>query len=239
MLLAGCWGLPPDADPGPIAPRATKADDTTALALPEPASADYCQVAQQVLASTTLTGTNQVFTDMPEYRHSKPAANPHRIYQVVTYAGARPIVVSCKVKTAAHLRAVYGPEAAGPDLNCIEMTRRAQARAVAQLEAAGQAEAAARAARFVLDDNEPYLAGKDYLADFTPASVGADGAVHLSSFGLFQNYDSWITRFLPWQVQGQHYCHLPTTDFIVALATGVMQPDTVVTAADDAPVTPR
>ena len=76
------------------------------------------------------------------------------------------IVVSCKIKTAAHLRAVYGPEAAGNDLACSELTRRARARAVSNLEAAGIAAAAGRAAAFVVDDNEPYLTGQAYLKDF-------------------------------------------------------------------------
>ena len=238
-LLAGCGGGPPDADPGPIAPRVARADDTSAFTLPAAASPEFCRVAQQILSSTTLQGENTLFTDMPEYRHSKPAANPHRVYQVVSYVGTVPVVVSCKVKTAAHLRAVYGPEAAGADLGCAEITRRVQAGVVAKLKAAGAADAAARAAAFAIEDNEPYLTGRDYLADFQPATAAADGAVSLASYGLFQNYDSWITRFLPWQVQGQHYCHLPTAEYVEALATGALAPGITVTTADDAPVTPR
>lgn len=238
LALAGCSGEAPDAVPGPIEPRNARAEDTSAVALPEPTSGAYCQAAQRILASTTLEGTITLFTDMPEYRHSKPAANPHRIYQVVTWNGQLPVVVSCKVKTAAHLRAVYGPEAAGTQRTCREVTSRARERAVAELRAAGLAEAADRAAAMVLDDNEPYTTGQAYLADFVPAYVDTAGATHLISPGLFQDYDSWITRFLPWQVRGQHYCHTPTADYIKALATGEQQPGLVVTTADDAPVNP-
>jgi hypothetical protein len=237
-VLAGCAGEPPDAVPGPLAPRAARLDDVMTVLLPAPDSAEYCRAAQQILAGTTLAGENTVFTDMPSYRHSKPAANPHRIYQVVTYAGARPIVVSCKVKTAAHLRGVYGPDAAGEQRSCAALTARARDRAVAELGAAGLDDAADRAAAFVLDDDEPYLTGQAYLGDFALSRVEADGLVHLSSPGLFQNYDSWITRFLPWQVQGQHYCHTATSDYIKALATGAIEPGTVITSADDAPVVP-
>jgi hypothetical protein len=214
-------------------------DDTSSITLPPPASADFCNAAQQILASTTLTGTNTVFTDMPEYRHSKPSADPHRVYQVVTYAGSMPVVVSCKTKTAAHLRAVYGPEAAGTQYFCPELGRRVQRRAVDQLTAAGETDAAARAAAFVVDDNEAYMTGRGYLADFELSFRAGDGNVHLNSPGLFQNYDSWITRFLPWQVQGQSYCHVATVDYLKALARGDIQPGTVITTADDAPVTPR
>lgn len=235
-LLAGCAGDAPDALPGPIEPRQARAEDTSGVVLPEPAAGGYCQAAQQILASTTLTGDVTVFTDMPAYRKSKSAANPHRIYQVVTYAGDLPIAVSCKVKTAAHLRAVYGPEAAGTQRRCADLTGRARDQAVARLEAAGQPEAAARARALVLDDNEPYVTGQEYLGDFPLSYVDDTGSVHLNSPGLFQNYDSWITRFLPWQVRGQHYCHTATAGYIEALATGRIEPGTVITTAEDAPV---
>lgn len=238
-VLAGCSGGPPGQSTEPIAPRTARLDDTSGIALPAPTSADFCLAAQQILASTTLTGTNTVFTDMPEYRHSKPSADPHRVYQVVTYAGAMPVAVSCKTKTAAHLRAVYGPDAAGTQYFCPELGRRVQRQAVDELTAAGETDAAARAAAMVLDQNEPYLTGRDYLADFELISKAADGSLHLSSPGLFQNYDSWITRFLPWQVQGQSYCHVATVEHVKAVARGEMEPGLVITTVDDAPVTPR
>jgi hypothetical protein len=238
VLLAGCAGAPPDAVPGPIEPRVARLDDVATVPLPASDSAEYCSAAQQILAGTTLAGENTVFSDMPSYRHSKSAANPHRIYQVVTYAGAVPVVVSCKVKSAAHLRGVYGPEAAGEQRSCAALTARARDRAVAGLRAEGLGEAADRAAAYVLDDNEPYLTGQAYLGDFALSYVDDQGAVHLSSPGLFQNYDSWITRFLPWQVQGQHYCHTATSEYVRALATGALEPGTVITSADDAPVVP-
>jgi len=238
VVLAGCSD-PPGQSTEPLAPRVARLDDTSRIALPAPADEGYCQAAQQILASTTLTGSNTIFTDMPEYRHSKPSADPHRIYQVVTYAGSMPIVVSCKTKTAAHLRAVYGPEAAGTQYFCPELGRRVQRQAFDELTASGDTEAAARAAAFVVDDNEPYMTGRDYLADFELSFKGPDGNVHLNSFGLFQNYDSWITRFLPWQVQGQSYCHVATVDYVKALARGEIEPGTVITTADDAPVTAR
>lgn len=207
--------------------------------LPPATSPEFCVVAQEILASTTMRGENTVFTDMPSYRHSKPFVNPLRIYQVVTYAGTRPIVVSCKVKTAAHLRAAYGPTAAGKQLFCPDMTRLIRDQAVGELRQAGQDAAATRAAGFVIDNNEPYTTGQAYLNDFQSSYRAQDGTVHLASPGLFQNYDSWITWFLPEKVQGQSYCHLPTVDYVKALATGEMQPGQTITTEENAPVTPR
>ena len=207
--------------------------------LPAPVSAEFCVAVQKHLASTKLSGTNTLFTDMPSYRHSKPLAEPFNIYQVVTYAGRRPIMVSCKMKTAAHLRAVYGEQSAGKQLFCPDITREMRARAVAELRQANLLPAAEKAAALVIDENEPYMTGQAYLADFPLSYRAEDGAVHLNSVGLFQDYDSWITPLLPEIFKGQSYCHLATVEYIKALATGEMQPGTVVTTAEDAPVNPR
>ncbi len=242
LLVSACGGErgpqtaatpPADADPGVPGGSAIPA-----VAFPSPASADFCVTVQGFTASTAVDATNTVFTDMPSYRHSKPSPTPLLIYQVVTYAGKLPIMVSCKVKTAAHLRAAYGPEAAGEQRFCPAVTRELVATTVAALRQNNEPEAADRAAAFVIDEDEPSVTGRDYLADFPLSYRGADGAIHLSSRGLFQNYDSWITTILPRQVQGQSYCHLATVEYLTALARGEMEPGTVVTTADDAPVVP-
>jgi hypothetical protein len=213
---------------------AASADDF----LPAPESDAFCGAVQKILASTDRQGSVTLFTDMPAYRASKPMVDPLTNYQVVTYRGQMPIVVSCKVKTAAHLRAAYGEAAAGEQFFCPEITRRVQAQAVAELRATDPA-AAERAASFVIEETEPSITGQSYLQDFQPGFLGEDGRIHFQSPGLFQNYDHWITWFLPERVQGQSYCHIPTVAYMKALATGAMEPGTTVTTTDDAPVTPQ
>lgn len=207
--------------------------------LPPPDSPAFCTAVQQFTADTRLAGTNELFTDMVAYRKSKPLAKPHTTFQVVSYGDGLPVVVSCKVKTAAHLRAVYGAGSVGNQRLCPDVTRRLQAQAAAELRAGGQADAAARVAAFVVDPTEPYATGQAYLQDFTPAYRGDDSKVHLASPSLFQDYDSWYTWILPEQVQGQLYCHLPTVPYLKALATGARRPGGVVTTGDNATVTPR
>ncbi len=205
--------------------------------LPAPDSEDFCVAVQKILANTEMQGNNTLFKDMPEYRHSKPSVEPLNIYQVVSYRGKLPIMVSCKVKTAAHLRSAYGENAAGEQRWCADVTRLAKAQAIAELRAVNAA-AAEKAASFVVDDIEPFTTGRSYLADFQPSYIGDDGLIHFRSPGLFQDYDSWITFLLPKNFQGQSYCHLPTVNYMKALAAGEMEPGTTVTTADDAPVTP-
>ncbi len=203
------------------------------LPLPPPSSPAFCVAVQELMATTSLKAHNTVFRDAPAYRHSKPSVKPFEIYQLVTYAGQQPIMVSCKLKTAAHLRAVHGDKAAGRQLQCPDITREIQAMAVLTLRGNQQPTAADKAAAFVIDDNEPYITGMSYLADFPLSYQASDGRIHLNSPGLFQDYDSWITPLLPARLQGQSYCHLPTVEYMTALATGEMQPGTEMTPMDD------
>jgi len=209
------------------------------IVLPEPTDENFCQVVQKILANTEVDSQNTVFTDMPEYRHSKPSVDPLMTYQVVTYAGAQPVMVSCKIKGAAHIRSAYGDEAAGEQRYCPDVARMLQAQAVAELQQNGQPEAAAKAQALVIEENEPFMTGRDYLADFELSFVGDDGAIHINSPGLFHDYDSWSTWILPENFEGQTYCHLATADYIKGLATGDIEPGTVMTTADDAPVVPN
>jgi len=207
--------------------------------LPDPTSTEFCRAVQRIMANTDRAGQNLLFTDMPEYRHSKPSADPHNIYQVVTYDGQRPIMVSCKIKGAAHLRSAYGEDAAGEQLFCPEIARRVKAQAIAELRQEGDTVAEAALEAFIIDQNEPFMTGRDYLSDFELSYRGDDGAVHLNTPGLFQDYDSWFTWILPENFQGQAYCHIATANYLKGVAKGEIESGTIVTTADDAPVTPR
>lgn len=203
--------------------------------MPASTSPQFCIAVQQKLASTMLVGENTVFDDMPSYRHSKPAAQPLKIYQVVTYAAGMPAVVSCKVKTAAHLRATHGVNTAGEQLFCHDVARVLQQQAVDELQSEGQPDAATRAAAFVVDRDEPFISGQAYLRDFRSIYSAADGTVHISTPGLYQNYDSWYTTLLPEVLKGQSYCHLATVEALKAVAKGEMAPGLTFTTDDDAP----
>jgi hypothetical protein len=207
--------------------------------LPDPTSEKFCQAVQHILANTEVESINTIFTEMPEYRHSKPSPDPLMIYQVVTYDGQRPIMVSCKVKGAAHIRATYGKDAAGEQLYCPEIARRIKAQAITELHQENLLGVALAAGSFVIDENEPYMTGQDYLSDFELSYVGEDGAIHFQSPGLFHDYDSWTTWILPADFEGQSYCHLATVEYMKAVAKGEIKPGTMMTTADDAPVTPQ
>ncbi|ARN73118.1 hypothetical protein [Oceanicoccus sagamiensis] len=205
------------------------------VTLPEPTSQAFCSAVQAILADTTLSSSNVIFDDMPEYRHSKPVPRPLSIYQVVSYHQRQPIMVSCKVKTADHLRAEYGEKAAGQQKYCPHITRLAQAQAVAELSQAGLTEAAVRAKAFVIEDNEPFVTGRSYLASFPLSYQDDSGRVHINTPGLQTDWENLLFWPLPNSLRGQTYCHIATVSYLKSLATQVMTPGMMMTTADDAP----
>jgi hypothetical protein len=207
--------------------------------LPAPASTEFCQVVQKIMATTSVESDNTLFENMADYRHSKPKVDPLQTYQVVTYDGQKPIMVSCKVKGAAHLRSAFGPDAAGEQVYCPSLTRLIKAQAIEALKSENRLIAVGTAESFIVDENEPFITGRSYLSEFELSFADEDGMIHLNSLGLFQDYDSWVTVILPENYQGQVYCHLPTVDYIKALALGELQPGTKITTEDDAPTMPH
>lgn len=202
--------------------------------LPAPTSAAYCGQVQQILANTGMTGEVTVFDNMDDYRASKPAPRPLLNYQIVTYDDKRPIAVSCKVKAADHLRAEYGDDAAGEQLRCSAITRLSLDQAIRELEAEYPPEAAAKAREFIIDDTEPYVTGQSYLSSFELSYRDPEARIHIQSPGLQVNWDDWRFWIMPNLIRGQTYCHLATVPYLKALATGALQPGTVIVSTDDA-----
>jgi uncharacterized protein YbjQ (UPF0145 family) len=219
-----------------IAPTASY---SAAPLLPLSGSSVFCQRVQQLLADTQLLSDNTVFTSMAEYRHSKPRVDPLKTYQVVAYQATIPILVSCKVKGAAHIRAAYGESMAGEQQPCSSVTRIARELAIDELQAEGNVPGADAVRAMVVENNEPAMTGFSYLADYELSYVDANDVLHINSTGLFHDYDSWLTWVLPEALEGQNYCNIPTVEYIKGLAVGSITPGTIITTDDDAPVTPQ
>ena len=120
-----------------------------------------------------------------------------------------------------------------------EITRRTKAQAIAELREENLLGVAIAAEALIVDENEPYVTGREYLSDFELSYIGEDGAIHFNSPGLFHDYDSWTTWILPEKFEGQTYCHLATVEYMKAVAKGEIKPGTLITTTDDAPVTPN
>ena len=210
------------------------------VTLPPPESSAFCETVQEVLANTDISqfeSQNTVFDNMDDYRASKPSVNPLNTYQVVYYEGSMPIVVSCKVKTADHLIAEYGEDAAGKQRYCPEISRLVVEQAAVELEA-DNPEAAAAARAIVIEPTEPYATGQSYLSDFQSITRTADGGLSIFSPGLQTDWENWMFWIMPDRIRGQTYCHLPTVEYVKAVVTGQLEPGQTIHTRDDAPTVP-
>jgi hypothetical protein len=207
------------------------------ITLPEPESADFCVAVQQVLANTEVEATNTIFDNMPDYRSSKPSVSPLKIYQVVSYSGEMPVIVSCKIKAADHLQSEYGEDAAGKQRFCPEISKLALQQAITQLQTENPA-AAEAASQFIVDDTEPYSTGQSYLGDWQAISRDAEGVTRVTTPSLQTNWENWMFWILPDRLRGQTYCHIPTVNYLKAVASGTVEPGATMTTADDAPNQP-
>jgi hypothetical protein len=162
----------------------------------------FCTEVQNILAKTSVPSINEVFDDYAEFRHSKPSPDPLMTYQYVHHSGDMPRMVSCKVKAADHIRAVYGESAAGEQGLCREVTVLIHAQVVAELEAAGDP-AVALARTMVIEPDEPFEMGSQYLAEFPLSFQGSDDKLHINTQSLQVNWDDRKFWIMPYRLRGQ------------------------------------
>ncbi len=197
----------------------------SATPLPDATTDTFCTAVQEILAGTTVPSELTVYPDIASFRQSKPTPRPLTISQVITVdEQGRPKMVSCKVKSADHIRSEYGEDAGGPQRYCREITVMVHARVVENLEAE-EPGLAATVRGYVIEPDEPYTTGRMYLSDFPLAFADSDGNLHINTQSLQVNWDDWHYWIMPNVLRGQTYCHLITPEHLEALARGQAQPD--------------
>ncbi|WP_101759410.1 hypothetical protein [Oceanicoccus sp. KOV_DT_Chl] len=198
---------------------------------------EFCQTVQQKISNTKVPSHNTLLTDMASFRHAKPAIDPLTIYQVVTYQQSLPVMVSCKVKSADHIREHYGANAAGEQQHCTDIAKLTIAKAISELQMTNT-QAAHQAEKIQVNNIAPGVTGRSYLASFQLSYLDDAGRVYLNAPGLLTRWEDWRFYLFPNKLRGQVYCHIPTTEYIKALALGKIEPGLEVTTEDDAPTQP-
>lgn len=181
----------------------------------------FCAEAQRRLVGTALPVTNIVETAFEPFKKSKPAVLPVRTHQfLVADAAGRPMQLSCKTKSADHLRSAHGAAAAGPDRSCRDLHRDMVSGVWGTLTPAERARAPHPPWRVMLDaDTESYM-GSSWLKSRAEATRGADDRLHLRAAGLFAGWEDWRWKFMPESFRGNHYCHLVAPERIRRLMLG-------------------
>jgi hypothetical protein len=167
----------------------------------------FCADVQRVLAQTSLPVENRVHADFDAFVLSKPSARPLETQQ---YATAERI--SCKVKTADHLRVEYGPALAGTDRPCSDYNRRI-------LEAVLATSGREARRRAILEPDQVERMGPEWLKPYEMVRTDPDGSVRIRAKSLLVEWLDPSAQASPPQFRGTHYCHLIAPEHLRALLT--------------------
>jgi len=173
----------------------------------------FCSEVQRVTAETSVKANLTVHQTSWEYRHSKPGIEPVEIHQYVSPdAKGRPKMISCKVKAVDHLQAIYGPNAAGRQGTCEQVTR-----SIVEQERA-RAGAGARPVRIVPE--EQVWTGSSYLAPFELLTKDAAGTLHIHTRYMRIDWEDWRWYLMPNKVRGHLYCSVIAPEYLARLLQG-------------------
>jgi hypothetical protein len=214
LALSGC------ATPG--------GGDPSRPAVPLVTDAQFCVATQALITGARVPAVNTVYTDYQAFVDSKPAPRPLATRQYAWFEDAartQPRMVSCKMKTADHIRVEYGADQVGDDTSCAavnEMTLKAVLGSLTRAER--------RRLKFDGGRNvvfEPDLVttnGPVWLEPFAVLRIAPDGALHVKSKGMKNDWlDPKLAKAEP-RFKGTRYCHFVAPEYLKRALLGDVVP---------------
>lgn len=180
---------------------------------------EFCSEVQRRLVDTTLPISNVLEKDYEAFKLSKPAVSPLRTHQFVLRNERLDILqISCKTKTADHLRSARGIGAArDPALApraCSDI-HRAMVLDIWQALAPGErASARFRPSEVMLQTDQVSYTGSSWIKTKSEIRVGTDNKLRLRASALFAEWEDWRWKMMPESWRGNHYCHLVSPEEI-------------------------
>jgi hypothetical protein len=203
--------------------------------------AGFCAEVQRRLVSAQspiphLPVTNVVETGFEAFKRSKPAVRPLRTHQYLAAdAAGRPMELSCKTKTADHLRSAQAAAAAAtprrpvaradgasasPAPTCRHLHRDMAREIWHGLTPAQRGRAAFPPSRVMLEPDAISHTGSGWVSSHAAAWRSAEGRLHLRSAALFAEWEDWRWKLMPESWRGNHYCHLVAPERLRRLMLG-------------------
>ncbi|MFZ9708737.1 MAG: hypothetical protein ACO3CV_03750 [Steroidobacteraceae bacterium] len=189
----------------------------------------FCAEVQRRLVDTRLPINNVIEPDYEAFKKSKAAASPLRTHQFLTRSGAGEIVqISCKTKSADHLRAVHGAQLARdptlPLRSCRDIQRDVVMEVWRDLDATRREGVLHPPSRLMLDADAVRYTGSSWVESPSAAYSGNDGRLHLRATALFAAWEDWRWKIMPKSFRGNHYCHLVAPEQVRRLMLGEATP---------------
>jgi hypothetical protein len=173
----------------------------------------FCQEVQRVTAETQIKAELVIHKTSGGYRASKPGIDPVVIHEYITPdAKGAPKMISCKVKTVDHLRAVYGASAAGQQGTCEQVTR--------SIVDQARSRAGPAAATVVVEPEQQVWTGNNYLGPFELLAKDDTGTLHVNTRYMRIDWEDWRWYVMPNRLRGHLYCHVIAPDYLARLLQG-------------------
>jgi len=172
----------------------------------------FCARAQASISGVKVPAVNVVHTDFDAFVLSKPAVRPLQTQQFHWYTTrpeARMRVISCKMKSADHIRTEYGPDQVGEQGSCAALNRQTLDRVLASFSDAERRQLKFDRGRdVVIDADDRATSAAYWLQPYAIAYIGAGGALHLQSRSIHNDWlDPRLADMAP-RFKGVRYCHL-------------------------------
>lgn len=195
-----------------------------------PALDAFCLEAQQVVVRTDHPFALIDHADFDSFVRSKATLDPPTVQQFIWYEQDdpdRPVMISCKMKSADLLNETFGPGTAGPEGECQDMNRLTLQR---YRDAHG-----GESPPVVFDPAPepkkpglPAMTGPDWLKPYGLTARDAEGVLHIRTKGFRVNWGDKRFARMPPRFRGVQYCHFIAPDHLARLLEGSAQPGLVV-----------
>lgn len=190
---------------------------------------EFCAEVQRRLVDTRLPIDNAIEPNYEAFKQSKAAVSPVRTHQFLTRTNTGEIVqISCKTKSADHLRSIHGPQAARdpalPLRSCRDIQRDIVMEVWRDLDAVRREGVLHPPSRLMLDADTLRYTGSSWVDSPAVAYSGNDGRLHLRATALFAAWEDWRWKIMPKSFRGNHYCHLVAPEQIRRLMLGEATP---------------
>jgi hypothetical protein len=191
---------------------------------PPVASGRFCAIAQQRMSSTQLPVQNVVHPDYDGFVKSKPVVRPLETEEYHWYDDAADTelrMISCKMKTVDHLKAEYGPQAAGEESSCAALNA-----VILDGVLAGFSAPQRRRLRFdqgravVFDPDRLTNDGPLWLAPFALVATTPDGKLHVATKAMRNDWTDPRLQTAPVRFRGTRYCHLIAPEYLRRVLLG-------------------
>lgn len=176
-----------------------------------------------MVVRTNVTPALVLHPDFDGFVKSKAAIEPLTIHEYIWYEAddpARPVMVSCKLKSADHLNEAFGAGTSAGNGRCQDMNRLTYDRVRAALGAVNVEPVVFDAAEEVRNTENPGMTGPDWLKPYEMTWRDTSGVLHLRSKGFRVDWTDQQFAAMPGRFRGVQYCHLVAPEYLARLVTG-------------------